>query len=216
MRFRLIVAPILMVSLFAPVFPAFSQAVPAYKGQPLPLTVGVGPSIYDVDWGHGLMYGGTVWADFYPKQLPQILNGLGVEVEARDISLHQNCIPPGSSYCPQKNMRQDTAGGGVIYNWHLNWHFVRGFDVYGKFLVEDGSVDHYLVTPTPSVPRDQSHANLMVFAPGGGLEYRFFGPLLARADYEYQDWGTLLGNTLNPQGITVGVAYDFSYPGNPR
>jgi len=31
-----------------------------------------------------------------------------------------------------------------------------------------------------------------------------------RGDYEYQDWGTLLGNTLNPQGITVGVAYEFS------
>jgi opacity protein-like surface antigen len=144
------------------------------------------------------MYGGTIWADWYPTQLPQILHGLGVEVEARDISLHQNCIPPG--FCPQKNLRQDTAGGGVIYDWHL---FHR-FHPYGKFLVEDGSVDYF-----PSPPH--SHANLMVFAAGGGFEYRFLGPLWVRGDYEYQDWGTLLGNTLNPQGITVGVAYDFSH-----
>ncbi len=210
MRFKLIVAPILTVSLFAPVFTAFSQAVPAYKGQPLPLTVGIGPSSYDVDWGHGRMYGGTIWADFYPKQFPQILNGLGVEVEARDISLHQNCIPPGSNFCPQKNMRQDTAGGGAIYNWHLKWHYAHGFDLYGKFLIEDGSVDYY-----PNHP--QSHDTRMLLAPGGGVEYRFFGPLLVRGDYEYQDWiGKLLGNTFNPQGFTVGIAYDFSYPGNPR
>ncbi len=50
----------------------------------------------------------------------------------------------------------------------------------------------------------------MLFAAGGGLEYRIFRPIWVRADYEYQDWGTLLGNTFNPQGITVGVAYEFS------
>jgi opacity protein-like surface antigen len=205
MRFKLLVVPILAVSLFAPVFPAFSQVAPAYSGPNLPLSVGIGPSGYDVDWGHGAMYGGTIWADWYPAQLPEILHGLGVEVEVRDISLRQNCNPPG--FCPQKNLREDTAGGGVIYSWR---HF-RNFHPYAKFLIEDGSVDHYLVTPTPSVPRDQSHANLMLFAAGGGLEYRIYRPIWVRADYEYQDWGTLLGNTLNPQGITVGVSYDFSH-----
>ena len=198
MRFKLFVVPILTVSLFAPVFPAFSQVVPTYSGPSLSLSVGFGPSRYDVDWGHGDMYGGTIWADWYPARLPQILNGLGVEVEARDISLHQNCIPAG--FCPQKNMRQDTAGGGVIYSWR---HF-RNFRPYGKFLFEDGSVDYY-----PNLPH--VHANLMVLAAGGGLEYRIFRPIWVRADYEYQDWGTLLGNTLNPQGITVGVSYDFSH-----
>jgi len=199
MRLKLLVVPILTVSLFAPVFPAFSQVVPAYSGPSLSLSVGFGPSSYDVDWGHGRMYGGTIWADWYPTQLPRILHGLGVEVEARDISLHQNCNPPG--FCPQKNLRQDTAGGGVIYSWR---HF-RNFHPYGKFLIEDGSVDFYHAS-RPANP----HANLMLFAPGGGLEYRIFRPIWVRADYEYQNWGTLLGNTLNPQGISVGVAYEFS------
>ena len=198
MRFKLLVVPILTVSLFAPVFPAFSQVVPAYHGPSLPLSVGIGPSSYDVDWGHGRMYGGTIWADWYPPQLPGILQGLGVEVEARDISLHQNCIPAG--FCPQKNMRQDTAGGGVIYSWR---HF-RNFHPYGKFLIEDGSVDFY---PLPGY----AHDTRTLFAPGGGFEYRIFRPIWVRADYEYQDWGTLLGKTLNPQGFTVGVSYAFSH-----
>ncbi len=200
MRLKLLVVPILAVSLFAPLFPAFSQAVPAYEGRgpSLPLSIGFGPSSYDVDWGHGRMYGGTVWADWYPTQLPRILHGLGVEVEARDISLHQNCNPPG--FCPQKNMRQDTAGGGVIYNWRL----FRRFHPYAKFLVEDGSVDFY---PLPGY----SHDTFMLLTSGGGFEYRIFRPFWARADYEYQDWGRLLGNTLNPQGFTVGVAYNFSH-----
>jgi opacity protein-like surface antigen len=198
MRFKLLVVPILAVSLFAPVFPAFSQVAPAYSGPNLPLSVGIGPSGYDVDWGHGAMYGGTIWADWYPAQLPEILHGLGVEVEVRDISLRQNCNPPG--FCPQKDMRQDTAGGGVIYSWR---HF-RNFHPYGKFLIEDGSVDFY---PLPGY----AHDTRTLFAPGGGFEYRIFRPIWVRADYEYQDWGTLLGKTLNPQGFTVGVSYAFSH-----
>jgi hypothetical protein len=201
MRFNLFVVPLLTGSLFVSVSAAFSQAVPAYEGErpSLHLSVGIGPSSYDVDWGHGRMYGGTIWADWYPAKLPQILHGLGVEAEARDISLHQNCDPPG--FCPQKNMRQDTAGGGAIYNLRL----IRKVHAYAKFLVEDGSVDFY---PLPGY----SHDTRLLFAPGGGFEYRFFGPIWARADYEYQDWGTLLGNTFNPQGITVGVVFDFSHP----
>jgi opacity protein-like surface antigen len=199
MRFKLLVISTLTVSLFVPLFPAFSQVVPAaYKGGRLPLSIGIGPSSYDVDWGHGRMYGGTIWADWYPAQLPQILHGLGIEVEARDISLHQNCSSPG--FCPQKNMRQDTAGGGPIFTWR---HY-RDFHPYAKFMIEDGSVDFY---PLPGY----SHDTRTLFAFGGGFEYRIFHQIWARADYEYQNWGTLLGNTLNPQGVTVGVAYDFSH-----
>ena len=101
-------------------------------------------------------------------------------------------------------MRQDTAGGGPIFTWR---HY-RNFHPYAKFLIEDGSVDFY---PLPGY----SHDTRTLFALGGGFEYRIFRSIWARVDYEYQDWGTLLGNTLNPQGATVGVAYDFSHP-RPR
>jgi opacity protein-like surface antigen len=99
-------------------------------------------------------------------------------------------------------MRQDTAGGGPIFNWHVT----KRFHPYFKGLFEDGSIDFF---PLPGY----SHDTRLLIAPGGGFEYRFLGPLKVRADYEYQFWmGNLLGNTLNPQGFTVGIAYDFSHP----
>jgi Outer membrane protein beta-barrel domain len=197
MRFKLFIPPILTGFLFAVTLPAFSQVAPAYKAPGVPWSVGIGPSSYDVDWGHGRMLGGTVWADWYPEQIRDLthIRGFGLEMEARDISLDQN-LPA------QKNMRQDTAGGGPI----LNWHLTDRFHPYFKGLFEDGSVDFY---PLPGY----SHDTRLLIAPGGGFEYRFLGPLNVRADYEYQIWvGKLIGNTLNPQGFTVGIAYDLSHP----
>jgi opacity protein-like surface antigen len=197
MRFKTFIPPILTGFLFAAALPVFSQVAPAYKAPGIPLSVGVGPSSYDVDWGHGRMLGGTAWADWYPEQIESLVHvrGLGLEVEARDISLEQN-LPA------QKNMRQDTAGGGPIFNWHVT----KRFHPYFKGLFEDGSIDFF---PLPGY----SHDTRLLIAPGGGFEYRFLGPLKVRADYEYQFWmGNLLGNTLNPQGFTVGIAYDFSHP----
>ncbi|MGO8758733.1 MAG: outer membrane beta-barrel protein [Terracidiphilus sp.] len=197
MRFRLFVPLILAVSLLTAAAPAFSQVAAAYSVPAAPWSVGIGPSSYDVDWGHGRMIGGTVWADWYPQAIETFthVRGLGVEMEARDISLDQN-LPT------QKNMRQDTAGGGLIFNWHLT----KRFHPYFKGLLEDGSVDFY---PTPKY----SHDTRLLVASGGGIEYRFLGPFKVRADYEYQYWiGPLIGNTLNPQGFTLGIAYDLSHP----
>ena len=112
MRLKLFIVPILTVSLFAPVFPAFSQVVQRRTSGPnLSLSVGFGPSGYDVDWGHGRMYGGAIWADWYPPRLPRILHGLSVEVEAREISLRQ---VPSAGLLPSKEHAQDTAGSGVV------------------------------------------------------------------------------------------------------
>jgi opacity protein-like surface antigen len=207
MRFKTFIPPILTGFLFAAALPVFAQVAPAYRAPGIPLSVGAGPSSYDVDWGHGRMLGGTVWADWYPEQIEYFahVRGLGVELEARDISLdrHTNPGQANPSRSGQANTRQDTAGGGPIFTWR---HFHR-FQPYGKFLISDGSVDFISSTPT------YSHDTRMLIAPGGGFEYRFLGPLKVRADYEYQFWlGNLLGNTLNPQGFTVGVAYDFSHP----
>ena len=130
------------------------------------------------------MIGGTVWADWYPHAIESFahVRGLGVEMEARDISLDQN-LPT------QKNMRQDTAGGGLIFNWHLT----KRFHPYFKGLLEDGSVDFY---PTAGIlPR---HASAGRF--GRRFEYRFLGPFKVRADYEYQYWiGPLWGIRSTPR-----------------
>jgi opacity protein-like surface antigen len=204
MRFKLLVPPILTVSFIFAALPAFSQTVAPYQSQGLPLRIGFGPSSYDVDWGQGRMWGGTVWADWYPRFLPPVLDGLGLETEARDISLNKHEQPGNADpeRSGQANTRQDTFGAGAIYSWR---HF-RNFHPYAKGLISLGSVD--FISPSPTY----SHDTRTVISAGGGFEYRFFRQLWARADYEYQDWGMLLHNTLNPQGFTAGVSYDFSRP----
>ena len=197
MRFKLFVLANLTIGLFAAAFPAFSQVVPAYKARTLPLSVGIGPSSYDVDWGNGRMFGGTFWIDYYPGRLPRVLHGLGVEVEARDISL-------GRHLPSQQNVRQDTAEGGAIYTWR---HF-ENFHPYAKFLYGHGSFDFTLPHSTM-----YAHDTRSLWAPGGGFEYRIYRQVWARADYEYQVWQDLFGfYNPHPQGFTAGVAYDFMHP----
>jgi hypothetical protein len=206
MRFKLLVPPILTVSLLLAVVPALSQTVAPYQGKSIPLVIGFGPSGFEPDWGMGRMYGGAIWADWYPQNLPHSLEGLGIEAEVRDISLDKH-LQPGNSdpqRSGQANTKEDTAGGGVIYSWR---HF-RNFHPYGKFIVSEGSVD-FIGSPT------YNHDTRRVLAPGGGFEYRFFRQLWARVDYEYQDWGLLLHETLTPSGFTAGVSYDFSHPLHP-
>ncbi len=171
-----------------------SQVVPqAQAGNGHSFSIGVGPSSYDVDWGHGRMLGGTVWADWHPSREPALLHGLGLELEARDISLNHSSTQPS-------NYREDTAGGGPIYSWS---HF-KNFRPYGKFLIEYGSMDFkILATPT------YTHDTRGLYAPGLGFDYRVFGNFWARADYEYQIWQPMFGHTPDPQGFTVGVEYAF-------
>jgi Outer membrane protein beta-barrel domain len=205
MRFKLLVLPILTVSLLLAALPAVSQTVAPYQTQrSIPIVFGIGPSAYNPDWGHGIMYGGSVWVDWYPKNLPPFLNGFGVEAEARDISLNKHPNPGQSDpqRSGQENTKEDTAGGGVIYAWRY-FHSVHP---YVKAIFSQGSVD-FIGTPT------YNHDTRLVMAGGGGLEYRIYRPIWARVDYEYQVWGKLLGNNvLTPEGLTVGVSYDLSHP----
>jgi hypothetical protein len=202
MHFKLLAPPLLTVSLIFAALPAHSQTIAPYQGQGIPIILGFGPSGYNPDWGHGRMYGGAVWADWYPKEIPAVLHGFGIEAEVRDISLNKHPEPDQPARSGQANTKEDTAGGGVIYTWQ----FLHNLHFYGKFLVSDGSVDFITGSPT------YSHDTRMVMSPGGGVEYRVFRPIWARVDYEYQDWGTLLHETLNPSGFTVGISYDFSHP----
>lgn len=170
-----------------------SQVVPsAHAGSGQAFTVGVGPSSYDVDWGHGRMLGGTIWADWHPNRVPRLLQGIGLEAEARDISLDHSSSQPS-------NYRQDTIEGGPIYSWP---HY-RSFRPYVKFLIGYGNMDFTVKNP------DYTHDSRTVYAPGGGFDVRAYGPIWARVDYEYQSWPNLLGHTSDPQGFTVGVAYAF-------
>lgn len=165
-----------------------AQVVPsATSGMNWRLDAGAGVSDYHMDYGHGNEWGGTLWAD------AALNNGLGLEMEARDLSFHRGPFLPN-------NMRTDTFGGGPIYSWQ---HYSR-FRPYAKFLVSFGSLD---------LQKNSYHYTWVLFSPGLGLEYRPFGHVWLRADYEYQFWPNMLGPswTYDPQGITVGAVYEFGH-----
>jgi len=177
---------------------AVAQTAPAAMERHLPLAAGGGISAYNPDWAHGHLLGETLWVDYYPTRMPWFLHGLGVEAEARDLSLGRSSSQPS-------NLREDVAGGGLIYSWR---HF-RNFRPYGKLLGAYGNTE-YKVTLGPY------HETRTVTIMGGGVEYRVYRGIWARGDYEYQFWpdffkGTTPAGKLNPQGITAGVSYHFGH-----
>jgi opacity protein-like surface antigen len=96
-------------------------------------------------------------------------------------------------------MRQDTGLGGAIYDWNR----YRKFRPYAKYLVGVGSIDF---PPFGTY----SHDTFLVFAPGGGVEYRAWRHIWIRGDYEYQFWQHVFGpHDLTPTGFTIGASYDF-------
>jgi hypothetical protein len=195
MRLKIYFALLLAALPFCAAHVLLAQAAPAARDGSLPLAIGGGLSSYDVDWGSGRMLGGTVWADYTPSWLPARLRGLGVEAEARDISLEHSPSQPS-------NFREATMGGGPIYTWR---HF-RNFHPYGKGIASFGIIN--FGPPNSSYNYDSR----TVLSAGVGFEYRVYRNVWARADYEYQDWPQLFGHILDPQGFTVGASYHFSRP----
>jgi len=177
--------------------PVSAQVTPAATdGGGLSIEAGAGFSGYKMDYGGGNQheFGGTLWLDANPNLGPSFLQGLGIEIEARDLSLDRS---PGLP----NDMRTDTLGGGLKYTWR---HY-RNIRPYAKLLASYGSLDLY---------KNGYHFNWTDWAPGGGIEYRPFGRVWVRADYEYQAWFNILGPGyhLDPQGFTLGALYDFGHP----
>lgn len=175
---------------------AQAQVVPAAKTSgDLSVSVGAGFSDFRTSFGPGTVKGGTLWIDCTSSKLPRFLDGLGIEAEARDLSLNPAATQPGS--------RVDEAQSGAIYSWqHL-----KNSRPYAKALVGYGNFDRRLGGV-------QGHDSRTITVIGGGLEYRVLGHIWARADYEYQLWPDFWKNSqpaqsLTPSGFTFGAIYDF-------
>jgi opacity protein-like surface antigen len=177
-----------------------AQTVPAATEGNLPLAVGAGFSAYSPDYNTGHLFGGTLWMDYFPSQVPHFLQGIGIEAEARDLSFGRSSTLPA-------NMRQDTIEGGVIYSWR---HF-RNIRPYGKFLMGYGNTDYQSSTTDL-----RGHQSRTVTIAGGGVDIKAYKHIWARVDYEYQSWpdffkhpAPIPGDAMHPQGFTVGALYRF-------
>jgi opacity protein-like surface antigen len=185
--------PIMALLILCAALPARSQVTYSAEEGKLPFTVGVGFSNFSDDWGiqNPRQDGVTLWADWRFPGLPGGLKGLGVEFEGRDINYGTPSYLPGH--------RMDTALGGPVYEWRRKGR-IRP---YAKYLLGIGSIDF----PNNTTYQHDTRA---VFEPGGGVDVRFWSRLSARAEYDYQFWHQIFGpNDLTPNGVSVGVVYDF-------
>ena len=173
--------------------PARSQVTYSAEEGKLPFTVGVGFSNFSDDWGYKnpRQNGVTLWVDWRVPGLPPVLHGLGIEFEGRDINYGTPSYIPGH--------RMDTGLGGPIYEWRGK-NRIRPF---GKYLMGIGSIDFPDGT-------NYQHDTRVVFEPGIGANVRVWNRFSARVEYDYQFWHQIFGpRDLNPQGISVGMVYDF-------
>jgi opacity protein-like surface antigen len=193
--------PALTALLVCAAFSVPAQTVPAADKSQIFWAVGTGISGFNnPDYGHGHLLGGTLWIDYTLPRMPYLLNGLGLEVEARDLNYGRSATLPA-------NLRQDVASGGVFYSWPR----YRNFRPYAKYLMGFGSIDYGGGNPA------RYHDTRTVTSMGGGVNYRVFRNVWARADYEYQTWPDFYRNTtppgaITPHGFTAGAMYHFGLP----
>src|SRR6266568_7178971 len=194
MQWKQIVVPILAFLFVSAAIPARSQVTHAASEGKLPLTIGVGMSDYLLDWGPGRTeLGITAWADWRLRHLPWYLNGLGVQIEGHHIAYNEP-----SDLQPHR-MQQDSGLGGLTYQYR-RWDRVHP---YVKAMAGFGSIDFPSVTT-------YSHDTRTIVAFGGGADVHVWRKFSVRGDYEYQFWRQIFGpHALNPNGVTVGLVYDF-------
>lgn len=163
----------------------FAQVAPAAKVSGIPLTVSVGISDYDLDYGPGRRMQGAVVRLGY-----ELFHGIGIDGNARTIFIN---TPP-----QLQRMQQTTYLGGVFYEPPTHWG-VRPFVRMGGGL---GVIE--FPSRNPFYTRD----SYSVYAPSGGVEVPVMDRLAIRGEYEYQFWKEYHGpNDLTPQGFTIGVTY---------
>lgn len=203
MRWKLVVVPALALFLVGAVLPAHSQVVPAAQEGKLPFTIGAGFSNFSLDWGttNPRMNGYTLWGDWRFSGLPPVLNGLGLELEGRDILWNAPSALSGH--------RMTTGGGGAIYEWR-SWHAIPHIRPYAKFIIAFGGISFPGNVSSPPY----THDTRTVYEPGGGANILAWNNFSVRAEYDYQFWPKMFGpNALTPNGFSLGAVYDFGHHG---
>jgi len=190
MRLKLVIAGFFLTA----ALPSISQVAPSATQGGFPLSVGVGYTEFYSDWS-GNISGAAIWADWTFYHVPRLLQGIGLEIEGRDLNYNRNGDEP--------KLRMDTAAGGPVFHYRR----FRRVQPYVKFLAGLGSHDFN----DPYNPYYE-HDTRTIEVYGGGVDYRLWRNISVRGDYQYQFWLDYFHHhDLNPQGGTVGVSYDFGH-----
>ena len=157
------------------------QVASTVKAPRFDLQVGGEFSIFKPDYGAQSLLGFGVYAD---ADLPR---WVGIEAEARSLFLNKY----------EDKLRMDTGGGGlrVFYPYHKFVPFAKGEIGFGSISF-------------PNHPTF-SHATMIYYEIGGGVDYRLSHRVSVRGEYVYQFWPDFLGKGLNPYGANIGASYRF-------
>jgi len=170
----------------------------------------------DLQLGGG--YTATLTSDYGPQRLSgynfygdfDFTQHFGIEAD-----FHQVNDPQKDSFIYERTYE---IGGRYVYHYHR-------FAPYAKVLVGRGvfnfppdclalvtyqpvSCTASNVNPATVGPRANLAYNM--FAMGGGLDISVYRMINVRVDFEHQDWMGFVNSSLQPDLISVGVAYHFT------
>ena len=156
---------------------AGAQAVPTATGPGAYLTLGVGASIYHVDYGQRQLGGLEGWVDYKPVSI------FGIEAEVRQLDRNEDLGTHATTFLAGPRISRPR----------------RGFEPYLKALAGSG----HFVFPYNYARGNY----LVVAAGGGvdinlGDRLR-----IRAIDLEYQRWPQFTFGSMSPYGVSAGISY---------
>ncbi|HVZ83710.1 MAG TPA: outer membrane beta-barrel protein [Terracidiphilus sp.] len=185
---HLVLAALLLV--LPSCIPARAQVEPAATRGNVHLGIGGGIDYWRGDWGPVDRFGPSAWAT------AEFWHGIGIIAEGHSMDFGDGVYGARYTYY--------VGEGGVTYNYH-HWRNVTPF-VKGEMGFGGLSFPH---KPTATY----THDTRTTWAVGGGLEYKLWRRVWARADYTYDNFPNFYSpitgyhRTLNPAGFTLGFTY---------
>ncbi len=155
-----------------------SQAIPTATGAGPRWLIGGTYSYFAADYGKRDLGGGSAFVDYARSER------ISYEAEVRFLTINEEFGTHQSTYLIGAKFPRR----------------IRSVTVYGKVLLGEGRF-HY--------PYDYADGSYFVLAPGGGADLalgrsRFSVRLV---DFEYQSWVNFPFGTLNPYGVSSGIAF---------
>jgi hypothetical protein len=110
-------------------------------------------------------------------------------------------VEPRFAFAPGNTVGERTFGGGFRFEYRI-----KRLIPYVDYIVSYG-----IVTFTHSTDPNYTRDDAYVRSPGLGVDYYFTRQWGVRADYQFQHWTIVPGDTFNPRVLSFGVVYRLPF-----
>jgi opacity protein-like surface antigen len=170
----------------------FSLSTTALHAQALPaavksggLKVGAGLVLAHPDYSPNNEAGFGIFANY------DFLDHFGAELQFHQV---------GGSSATSVSERTFEVGGRFLWNFHPDLPLLGPRQITPFLKIDVGA-------GTFSFQNKYQNATYGLYAGGGGFDYNVTRKFDARVEYEYQRWRSFTPNGLQPNLLTIGVAY---------